>query len=85
MKSDLNKRNPQDTQPTYPCLKQYIHKLANTNFIVLFNKPLTGTVVWVDEESLKNTGFNNVLGEYRTDWWETQFKFINETVTISND
>ena len=89
MKSVLSEQTPQDSKPTYPCLKRYVYPYKDgnveLNFIVLFTKLGVGTVVWVDEKIQKNSPVKRHIGEYGTDWYENSFKLINETVILSND
>lgn len=67
------------TEPEkYPVIKKFIKGAETHETIVLFNGPQNGTVLCTD------FGFYKV-GEYRTDWIESNFAVCNDIVILCND
>lgn len=64
------------TEPEkYPVIKKFINAGEKNETIVLFNGPRSGTVLCTIYK----------IGEYRTDWNESNFVVCNDIVILCND
>jgi hypothetical protein len=75
MKSDVKENVKKDTTK-YPCLKQAVNNHGVC--IVLFTEKGKGFVVYAANE-------NCYLGEYASNWAESNFTLFDGTITLSND